>query len=75
MKRYSLDLAHYYTFTWDAMLKHTRVNFELLIDIDMMFIERGIRCDSVNAQVDMRELITRHANIRSIETIVVSYVF
>ncbi|XP_011883992.1 PREDICTED: uncharacterized protein LOC105571127 [Vollenhovia emeryi] len=37
----------YYTlpgFTWDAMLKHTRVNFELLTDIDMvMFVERGIR--------------------------------
>ena len=44
---YGLDPAYYYTlpgFTWDAMLKHTRVNFELLTDIDMvMFIERGIR--------------------------------
>ncbi|XP_070529634.1 uncharacterized protein [Cardiocondyla obscurior] len=33
-----LDPAHYYTllgFTWDAMLKHTRINFELLTDIDM----------------------------------------
>ncbi|KYN09824.1 hypothetical protein ALC57_18077 [Trachymyrmex cornetzi] len=44
---YGLDPAHYYTlpgFTWDAMLKYTRVRFELLIDIDMiMFIERGIR--------------------------------
>ncbi|KYN38131.1 hypothetical protein ALC56_07531 [Trachymyrmex septentrionalis] len=41
------DLAHYYTlpgFTWDAMLKHTRVKFELLTDINMiMFIERNIR--------------------------------
>src|SRR5215469_14515027 len=28
----------------DAMLKHTRINFELLIDVDMvLFIERGIR--------------------------------
>jgi len=47
MKSYGLDSAHYYTlpgFTWDAMLKHTRVNFELLTDIDIvMFIERGIR--------------------------------
>ncbi|XP_018355597.1 PREDICTED: uncharacterized protein LOC108756352 [Trachymyrmex septentrionalis] len=44
---YGLDPAHYYTlpgFTWDAMLKHTRVKLELLTDIDMiMFIERGIR--------------------------------
>jgi len=44
---YGLDPAYYYTlpgFTWDAMLKHTRVSFELLIDIDMvMFVERGIR--------------------------------
>ena len=40
---YGLDPAYYYTlsgFTWDAMLKHTRVNFELLTDIDMvLFIE------------------------------------
>ncbi|XP_020299047.1 uncharacterized protein LOC109863225 [Pseudomyrmex gracilis] len=44
---YGLDPAHYYTlpgYTWDAMLKHTRVTFELLTDIDMvMFVERGIR--------------------------------
>ncbi|XP_020298532.1 uncharacterized protein LOC109862801 [Pseudomyrmex gracilis] len=44
---YGLDPAHYYTlpgYTWDAMLKYTRVTFELLTDIDMvMFVERGIR--------------------------------
>jgi len=44
---YGLDPAYYYTlpgFTWDAMLKHTRINFELFTDIDMvMFVERGIR--------------------------------
>jgi len=44
---YELDPAYYYTlpgFTWDAMLKHTRINFELLTDIDMdMFVERDIR--------------------------------
>ncbi|KYN29965.1 hypothetical protein ALC57_00581 [Trachymyrmex cornetzi] len=58
---YGLDPAHYYTlpgFTWDAMLKHTRVRFELLTDIDMvMFIERGIRdglsqCSGRYAQVN-----------------------
>ncbi|RLU25299.1 hypothetical protein DMN91_003392, partial [Ooceraea biroi] len=35
---YGLDPAYYYIlsgFTWDAMLKHTRINFELLTDIDM----------------------------------------
>jgi len=46
---YGLDPAYYYTlpgFTWDAMLKHTRINFELFIDIDIvMFIKRGIRGD------------------------------
>ncbi|KYM90050.1 hypothetical protein ALC53_01878, partial [Atta colombica] len=43
---YCLDPAHYYTlpgFTWDAMLKHTHVRFELLTDIDMITFERGIR--------------------------------
>ena len=44
---YGLDPAYYYTLpglTWDAMLKYTQVNFELLTDIDMiMFIERDIR--------------------------------
>ena len=47
MKSYGLDPAHYYTlpgYTWDAMLKHTGVRFELFTDIDMlMFVERGIR--------------------------------
>lgn len=47
MKIYGLDPAHYYTspgFSWDAMLKHTGVEIELLTDIDMLlFVERGIR--------------------------------
>jgi len=44
---YGFDSVYYYTlpgFTWDAMLKYTRVSFELFTDIDIiMFIERGIR--------------------------------
>ncbi|XP_067211783.1 uncharacterized protein [Linepithema humile] len=47
IKSYGLDPAHYYTlpgYTWDAMMKYTRVKFELLTDIDMvLFVERGIR--------------------------------
>uniref|UniRef100_A0ABD2VS85 DNA-directed DNA polymerase n=1 Tax=Trichogramma kaykai TaxID=54128 RepID=A0ABD2VS85_9HYME len=44
---YELDPAHYYTtpgYSWDAMLLYTRVQLELLTDIDMLlFIEKGIR--------------------------------
>ncbi|XP_072757714.1 uncharacterized protein [Anoplolepis gracilipes] len=47
IKSYGLDPAYYYTlpgYTWDAMLKYTKIIFELLTNIDMvMFIERGIR--------------------------------
>lgn len=42
---YELDPAHYYTtpgLTWDAMLKKTEVELDLLTDIDMlMFVEKG----------------------------------
>ena len=43
IKSYELDAAHYYTlpgFTWDAMLKHTKITFELLTDIDMVMFYR-----------------------------------
>ena len=44
---YEIDPAHYCTlpaFTWDAMLKYTHVELELLTDVDMLlFVERGIR--------------------------------
>lgn len=43
---YGLDPAHYYTapgFSWDAMLRHTKVKIELFTDIDMLlFTERGM---------------------------------
>ena len=46
-KNYGLDPAWYYTapgLAWDAALKITKVNLELLINIDMLLmIEKGIR--------------------------------
>ena len=47
MDAYKLDPLHYYTapgLSWDALLKHTQINLELLTDIDMhLFIEKGMR--------------------------------
>ena len=47
IKAYGLDPAHYYTtpaFTWDAMLKFTKIEMELLTDLEKhLFIERGVR--------------------------------
>ena len=46
-KNYGLDPAHYYTapgLAWDAMLKMTKINLELLSDVDkLLMIEKGIR--------------------------------
>ena len=46
-KQYGLDPAHYYTspgLSWDALLKKTGVELELLTDYDQhLFIERGLR--------------------------------
>ena len=47
LKNYGLDPVYYYTapgLAWDAMLKMTGVNLELLSNIDMLLmIEKGIR--------------------------------
>ena len=47
LKSYELDPVHYYTspsLAWDAMLKITKINLELLSDVDMLLmIEKGIR--------------------------------
>ena len=47
LENYELDPAHYYTapgLAWDAALKVTGVNLELLSDIDMLLmVEKGIR--------------------------------
>lgn len=46
-KIYNLDAPHYYTtpgLSWDAMLKYTKIELELLTDLEMYnFIKRGIR--------------------------------
>ena len=46
MDAYKLDPLHYYTapgLSWDALLKHTKIDLELLTDIDMhLFIETGM---------------------------------
>lgn len=47
IKLYELDPAHYYTtpgYSWDCMLKYTKVNIELITDIDkLLFVERSMR--------------------------------
>ena len=47
LEQYRLDPAHYYTslgLSWDALLKKTGVELELLTDYDQhLFIERGMR--------------------------------
>ena len=47
MENYSLDPAWYYTspgLSWDALLKHSKVNLALLTDPDMLLMfEKGIR--------------------------------
>ena len=47
MENYSLDPAWYYTspgLSWDALLKHSKVQLELLSDLDMLLLfEKGIR--------------------------------
>ena len=47
MDAYKLNPLHYYTETglsWDALLKQTKIDLELLTDIDMhLFKEKGMR--------------------------------
>ena len=47
LRQYGLDHAHYYTspsLSWDALLKNTGVELELLTDYDQhLFIEKGMR--------------------------------
>ena len=47
IKQYKLDPAHYYTspgLSWDALLKKTKIELQLLTDYDKyLFIEKGLR--------------------------------
>ena len=47
LQSYGLDPVHYYSLpglSWDAALKYTKVELELITDIDMyQMVERGIR--------------------------------
>ena len=52
-KHYELDPAHYYTtpgLAWDAMLKLTEIELDLLTDVNMLqMIEKGMRGGNSNA--------------------------
>ena len=47
MQSYKLDPLHYFTapgLSWDALIKYTKIDLELLTDLDMhMFIEKGMQ--------------------------------
>lgn len=47
MNNYKLDPLHYYTapgLSWDALLKYTKIELQLLSDLDIhLFIEKGMR--------------------------------
>ena len=58
-EKYGQDPAHYYSapgLSWDALLKKTGVELELLTDLDMhLMIERGMRGVNFNGVQTVRE--------------------
>lgn len=74
LKSYTLDPAHYFTlagYTWDCMLKFTKINLELLTDIDkVLFIEKGIRgglaqCSKRYSKANNKYLINHQPDLPS----------
>ena len=47
LEKHGLEAAHYITapgMSWDALLKHTKIELELLTDLDKhLFVETGLR--------------------------------
>jgi hypothetical protein len=62
MLYYKLDPAHYYTlpgYAWDAMLKMTGIELDLITDMDMyLMIEKGIRCGMT--QVSLKHVVANN---------------
>lgn len=67
LKTHGLDVAHYLTlpsFSFDCCLKHTKVELELLTDIDMMmFFERAVRGGLV--QVSSRRAVANNPLVKN----------
>ena len=62
LKQYKLDPANYYTspgLSWDALLKKTNVELELLTDYNMYpMVEKGLRGGISMFLIDMLKLTT-----------------
>ncbi|XP_072377602.1 uncharacterized protein [Diabrotica undecimpunctata] len=61
-KEYNLDPCHYITapaLSWDAMLRYTKIELELLTDVDMVhFLKKGVRGGV--AQCSKREAVANN---------------